>query len=196
MAEKQQRAPRITRCIKKRYYSELDFTWGNEPTQDDYILKRNRLTSPNKDFPFEAITYNGKKYYLGEIYDTYYDKQGREIYQFYESREQNKMTSMVYIDRPGLPTYKVEISTDGQVGFYELVDGIQGDFPNISFKDGRLDQWDEFAGGSVEEEFHKLEHGTPIEKDEHGNIVFEEFGYGLQSYMKYEYTYAEEKEEL
>ena len=188
--EKQEQLPRIVRCIKKRYYSKIDFIWGNEPNKKDFILKRNRLTSPNKDFPYEVMTYNKKRFYLGEMYDTYYDKQGRAIYEFRETHEENYMISMVYIDRPGLPTYKVEISTDGRVGFYELVNGIQGDFPNIAFKNGRLDQMDMTAGGFVHDEFHEWDHGNPIEKDEYGNVILEEFVDGAVGYMKYEYFYA------
>ena len=187
---RKKKAPRIVQCVRKRYYPFFDFTLGYEPQSEDYIIKRDRITAQNRDFPFETLERNGKKFYLGEIRDSFFDANGREITVFRESLEQKIMTSIVYIDRPGLPSYRVEIRTDGQVDFYELIDSIQGDFPNISYKNGRLTLWDEDEGGRIYSEFHEHEHLKLIEQDEWGNMTFGEFTDGEQGFQVQEYTYA------
>jgi len=180
--------PRLLMCS---YALHLNYTLGNEPELEQYILKRDRLTAPNRDFPFEVIERGGQKYYLMETWERYYDEQGREIYIFRESYEKNVMISILYIERKDEPTIRVEMDTDGRVEFYTLKDGIQGHFPDRAYLNGRLDMWDDDEAGGRYEEFESLyEHGTAVEFDEYGNDKVIEFTDGEPGIAINEYIYT------
>ncbi len=189
MAEK--KTPHYSMCKKKSFYPDFPFRQGNEPGTIEFLLKREQFTAGNKDFHYEEMEQDGKKYYLLESCETYYDEKGREIYEFRESFEKKVMTSILYIEHEGFPTIRIEISTDGLVEFYTLVDGIQGDFPDRRYVNGKLDIWDDDNAGVIEPEFHNHERGKSLKKDEYGNDLLVDFSEVGGGYTTYEYTYAE-----
>ena len=185
--------PRIFVCKKKRFYPDFHFRQGNEPKMNEFILKRERFTAANKDFPYEEMERDGKKYYLLESWETYYDEKGREIYEFREAFEKKVMTSILYIEHEGFPTIRVEIGTDGVVDFYTLVDGVQGDIPDRRYVNGKLDIWEDENAGVIEPEFHNLERGKSLKKDEYGNDLLVDFSELGGGYMTYEYIYERQE---
>lgn len=188
MAKKNQ--PRILVRKKKSFYPDFPFRQGNEPEMNKFLHKREQFTAVNKDFPYEEMEQDGTKYYLLESWETYYDEKGREIYVFRESFEQKVMTSILYIEHKGYPTIRVEINTDGCVEFYTLVDGVQGDFPDRRYVNGKLSIWDDANAGVVEPEFHCHEQGKSLKKDEYGNDLLVDCSEVGGGYTTYEYTYA------
>lgn len=187
MAEKKQ--SRILVCKKKSFYPNYPFRQGNEPSMNAFLLKREQFTAGNRDFHYEEMEQDGKKYYLLESCETYYDEKGREIYEFRESFERKVMISILYIEHEGFPTIRVEISTDGLVEFYTLVDGIQGDFPDRRYVNGKLDIWDDDNAGDIEPEFHSHEQGISLKKDEYGNDLLIDFSEVGGGFTTYEYVY-------
>ena len=185
-----QKPPRILACKKKRFLPDLHYRQGNEPEMNEFILKRDQFSAANKDFPYEELEQDGKIYYLLESLETYYDEKGREIYEFRESLEKKVMTSILYIEHEGFPTIRVEINTEGWVEFYTLVDGVQGDFPDRRYLNGKLEIWDDDNAGVVEPEFHFHEQGISLKKDEYGNDLLVDFSNVRGGYMTYEYVYA------
>lgn len=185
--------PRILVCKKKSFYPDYPFRQGNEPSMNAFLLKREQFTAANIGFPYEEMEQDGKKYYLLESCETYYDEKGREIYEFKESFEKKVMTSILYIEHAGFPTIRVEIGTDGVVDFYTLVDGVQGDFPDRRYVNGKLDIWEDENAGVIEPEFHNLERGKSLKKDEYGNDLLVDFSELGGGYMTYEYIYERQE---
>jgi len=181
--------PRISMCKKKCFYPDFPFRQGNEPSMNEFLLRREQFTAANKGFPYEEMEQDGKKYYLLESCETYYDEKGREIYEFKESFEKKVMTSILYIEHEGYPTIRVEISTDGLVEFYTLVNGVQGDFPDKRYVNGKLDIWDDDNAGVEEPEFHCHDQGKSMKKDEYGNDLLVDFSELGGGYTTYEYVY-------
>lgn len=128
MTDKKQ--PRIL-IERMKVYRRVPKAFRNKDCNADLYKSFARFPVKNPHWQFEVIEYQGHEFMLESIQEVAFDSQGRSIHYFYETVEELKETTTVYIAAADGKTVEVNVCSNGRVvigtsGF----DGNPGDDPN------------------------------------------------------------------